>query len=228
LKKTKLLFFLPHLSGGGAERVTINILKQINKVEYDIVLIVLSKNGPAYKLLPKNLEVIELNINKTLFSILKLRKVIKEIKPDIIFSSIFRGHIALYFSQLWISNKPKVILRSPNSPKLLLERNELSFLMKILLDLVYKNADKIIAQTPEMKKEIIYYHKINKDKVDVFLNPIDKELINLKITNIDNPFNVEYINVVAAGRLIEQKAFDILITSFKNVIEININFKASS
>jgi len=224
-KKIKILFFLPHLVGGGAERVTINIIKLLNKELYDITLVVLSKKGPSYNLLPKDLHIIDLNVNKTIFSIFKLKKTIQVIKPNIIFSSIFRGHIALYFSILGINCKANIILRSPNSPKLILERKELNFYMKKLLDLVYKRADKIIAQTPEMKNEIVKYHFINPNKIKVFLNPIDTKLIDNKTKNIKNPFSLNDINIVAAGRIIEQKGFDILIKSMKIVINSNNNFK---
>jgi len=224
MKKIKILFFLPHLVGGGAERVTINIIKQLDKQKFAITLVVLSKEGPAYKFLPNDLNIIELYTSKTIFSILKLRKVIKNMAPDIIFSSVFRGHIAIYFSLFNFQHKPKIILRSPNSPKLILERKELNLYMKKLLDLVYKKADKIIAQTPEMKEEIIKYHFIQDEKIEVFLNPLDKKMIKDKIKNEKNPFDINKINVVAAGRLTKQKGFDILIKSFKEVLSINKNY----
>lgn len=221
----KILFFIPHLNGGGAERVTINIINQLNKISYDIFLVCLDKNGPLLNLISNKVTIIQLNSNKTMFSFFELRKTIKKIQPNILFSSLSRSNIALYISLLGFKNKPKVILRCPNSPKLLLERGELSLIMKMLLDITYINADVVIAQTPEMKIEISEIHKIPNVRIQVLLNPIDKNLINKKIQNIKNPFNNNFINVVAAGRIIEQKGFDILIKSFKDVIKTNTKFK---
>ena len=221
MKKTKILFFLPTLNGGGAERVTVNIINQLEKNKYEILLICLNKNGPLYKFVNKDISIIELNISKTIFSFFKLSKTINKFKPDIVFSSIFRGHIALFFSLFLVRISPKIILRSPNSPKLLIERKELSFVMKKLLDFAYQKADKIIAQTPEMKEEIIKYHFIIPNKIEVFINPIDKNLINEKIKQIENPFDSSKINIVASGRILEQKGFDILIKSFKDVVKYN-------
>jgi glycosyltransferase involved in cell wall biosynthesis len=126
-------------------------------------------------------------------------------------------------------NKPKIILRSPNSPKLIFENKELNFIIKKLLNIVYNSADKIIAQTPEMKDEIIAYHNVDSSKIEVFLNPIDNELIEQKILNIENPFDSKKINIVAAGRLLKQKGFDILIESLNIIInnKNNIDFKLS-
>lgn len=200
-------------------------MNQLNKETYDISLVCLNKNGPLLDLIHEDISIIELTVSKTLFSFYKLSKTINEIKPDIIFSSIFRGHIALYISLCFSNYKPKVILRSPNSPKLLIERNEISFIMKKMLEYTYKKADKIIAQTPEMKEEIVKYHYINPNKIEVFLNPIDKELIDKKLSNISNPFNPENINVVACGRLTKQKGFDTLIKAFKKVTDKNHNFR---
>jgi len=225
MKKTNILFFLPGLYGGGAEKVTVNILRKLNKDQYDLHLVLTEKKGQYLDLIPNYVKIYDLGVSRTIFSILKLRHKILEIRPDIVFSTLFRTHVVLNFALFGMKNKPKVILRSPNSPKLIIENKQISPFMKMMLDKAYRDAELIIAQTPEMKNEIIKYHHIEENKITVLLNPIDTDLIDEKIKDIQNPFDKEYVNVVAAGRLTYQKGFDVLIEAFKEVIEKNNNFR---
>ncbi|MDD2367676.1 MAG: glycosyltransferase [Sulfuricurvum sp.] len=225
MKKQKVLFFLPQMAGGGAEKVTINIMKLLDKKYFEVYLVTLSDKGPAMANVPKDIHIHILDVKKTLFSFFKLRKKITEINPDIVFSSLFRGNIALVVALTWSKLKPYIILRSPNSPKLLIANNELSRIMKYLIEFTYTKCDQIIAQTPEMREEIINFHGINPDKIKVLLNPIDQQDIDNKTVNSVSPYDSENINVIAAGRLHHQKGFDILIESFAHVITKNPNFK---
>src|SRR6056297_2395061 len=45
-QKRKILFLIPSLRGGGAERTLINLLKKIDYERYNVDLIVVSKTGP--------------------------------------------------------------------------------------------------------------------------------------------------------------------------------------
>lgn len=225
MKKVKILFFVPQLIGGGAEQVNMNIMKILNKDIFDVHLVVTTTKGTVYKKIPDSITLHDLKTPKTMFSILKLRKLIRQLNPDIVFSSLIRGHIAINLALLGIRKKPFTIFRSPNSPRLLLQYNQIGFKEKLLLENAYGRADVIVAQTPEMKDEIIEYHGIEKQKIKVFFNPIDSNEIDEKIKNITNPFESDNINVVAAGRIMYQKGFDVLIKSFKSVVEQNSQFK---
>ena len=130
--KKKIIFYLPNLSGGGAERVTINILNQLNHQKYEIHLVLGVLDGDAISILPKDIKVHSLDSARTIYSLLKLRKKIKEVKPYAIFSSLYRTHIALYFSTKGLKIRPKLVMRMPSSPKLVFKYNEMGKIFKFL------------------------------------------------------------------------------------------------
>ena len=45
VKKQLILFTLPNLNGGGAERVIINIIKSLDRDKFDIKLLLIDKIG---------------------------------------------------------------------------------------------------------------------------------------------------------------------------------------
>jgi len=223
--KIKIVFFMANLITGGAERVTVNIIKQLDKEKFDILLVMVSQNGIFLKEIPNHVTIINLNSTKTLFSIFKFRKTIQRIKPNIIYSTMTHTSIAQYLALLCIKNKPFIVLRNPTSPKLLAQEGGHKKSWRFLFKRSYHSANKILAQTPEMKEELIQYYNIPSEKIDVFFNPLDIKGIEEKIKNIHNPFDdKEKINVVAAGRLTHAKAFDVLLDAFKLVIKENNNF----
>jgi glycosyltransferase involved in cell wall biosynthesis len=222
--KKKIVFFMANLHSGGAERVTANIIKLLDKDKFDIKLLMVSKEGPFLEEIPSYVDIINMDVKKTILSIFKLRTFIKEFKPDIIYSTLFHTSIAVYFALKFIDKKPYILARNPTSPKLLVEEG-LSSIWKYFLEKSYESADKILAQTPEMKNEISQYYGVAKEKIDILINPLDTESIDKKIKSIDNPFDTNKINVVSAGRLTYAKAFDTLLYAFKEVILENNRFR---
>jgi len=45
-KKIKIIFVLPELGGGGAERVMVNLLRNLDRNIFEIIFIVGKKEGP--------------------------------------------------------------------------------------------------------------------------------------------------------------------------------------
>lgn len=227
-KNTKLpniLFILPNLNAGGAERVIVNIIRSLNCSEYNIYLVLINKIGELIELVPTKVKIIDLGINRTRYSFLKLLLVIHKIKPELIFSSTNRTNILILAISYFLTCKSKIIIREPNSPYAQYILKQLPQYYIFFIKLLYHKADIIIAQTEAMKNEINKYFKISTNKIRVVINPIDYEYIDSKVKINKNPYPQEYVNVVASGRIDKQKGFDFLIKSFKRVINKNNNFR---
>lgn len=220
----KVIFILPSHTGGGAEHVTMNVINQLDYSAFEVTLILIHSKDIPKDLINSKFKIITLNRSTTLKSFFSLLKIIKKVKPDLIFSSLFRLNIILASILLLIPSKAKLILRSPNSPSLLIKNNQMSYIMKKLISFSYNKANVVIAQTPDMAEEIIKYHDVDKKKVKFILNPIDENKIVDSLKENLSPFKKNKINIVASGRLTHQKGFDILLDGFKLVTLKNSNF----
>jgi glycosyltransferase involved in cell wall biosynthesis len=68
--KTKVLFLIPSLVGGGAERTLINILKNIDYLLFDVHLVIVDNNGIYCRQVPKQVKVLPLFSNTKLVRVL--------------------------------------------------------------------------------------------------------------------------------------------------------------
>jgi len=225
-KKKDILFVLPSLSGGGAERVTTNIINLIKKNNFNINILLINNIGPFKDLIfDNNINIINLNKKHARTSYFKLVKIINTIKPDIVFSTLQHVNILLLIFKRLYKSKPKLIIREANTPSQFMGNLNL-FKKKLFLFLLktqYKKADLIIAQCNEMRDDIISTYKLNNvDNVITIYNPIDVKFIKNKSTDF-NPFNDTYVNIVSIGRLTYQKGFDILLKSISIVRELYPN-----
>ena len=218
-----ILFVIPTLNGGGAERVFINILRSLNKEKFNISLLLQDKSGVFTKLLPSDIKIVTLKSKKTRFNFISLLKNIKIINPQIIVSTTNRMNILVLLTSL-LKKEAKIIIREPNMPSAQINNKQLPFYYLWLIKLLYPRANHIIAQTEAMKSDITNIFNIPKDKVIVLTNPIDKQYIIKQSESSINPYNNDKINLVASGRLTEAKGFEFLIRSFSKVVQQNHRF----
>ena len=64
VKINKTAFFLPTLEGGGAEKVCVNLIRELNKRNIKVELVLSKAKGPYLASVPKEVKVIDLNAPK--------------------------------------------------------------------------------------------------------------------------------------------------------------------
>ena len=204
-----ILFILPDLNQGGAERVITTLCNELDRAKFCPKLVLFKKEGYYLNHLKDDVEIIELNISRIRYSIFKIIPLINKLKPNIVFTGW--GEISAFLSPLIpFFSKTKFVTRETNVVSKHVTRKEILFFYRF-----YNNFHQIIAQSDDMKNDLIDNFKIHSSKIIKINNPVDFEMINqLKEESIEQDNNTDYKNVVSIGNLSKRKGFDLLLNVF--------------
>jgi glycosyltransferase involved in cell wall biosynthesis len=214
--RTKILFLIPSLAGGGAERVIVNLLRHLDRSKFDLILAVVNMNSAVFLAdLPSDVKLVDLECTRVRFAILKIIRLIWKIQPKVVFSTL--GHLNLMLAIL----KPLL----PKSIRYLCR--ETTILSEGLKSYSYPHCwewgyksfytrfDKIICQSRYMRDDLIANFGLPANKLVVINNPVDisrvRDLAAKPITTGILKDDKHVINLVSVGRLVKVKGFDLLI-----------------
>ena len=201
-----VMFCLGSLGIGGAERVITNLANTFVKEKNNKVSIVVSTPKEKIYQLDKKIrfEVIDSldeknKIKKIIKRIIKTKKIIKDINPDIIVA--FLPEPSIRVAMLKKQLKIPTIISVRDDPKVDYKKMK----MKLPMKLFFKNADGFVFQTEEQKR---YFSKSIQDKSTIIFNPINSKFI------CDPYIGKRNNKIVSAGRLLPQKNQKLLIDAF--------------
>lgn len=217
MKKVSILIILPSLAAGGAEKVTISFIENLDKNIYNVHLILLNANGPLKLKIKKN--VYNLKSTRLRSGFLKLINKIRSINPDIIFSTFPHITLPILLIKRWLPNQTYIISREPNMVNSSLKYSSFSFILKSLHKLCLPSADKIIVNSSAMLNDLII-KGFDKNKLLLVHNPVDD--IDLRKINNFIRHPGEGLRLVGMGRLVYQKGFDRIIPILQNLNKIHL------
>lgn len=221
MKKIKILFVLDSLGLGGAQSVILNILKYIDRNKFNAELALFTLEGDYMNNLPEDITYYDLNSVRTRYMIFSLIRLLREIKPQIIFSTLLKVNAAINIAVKLAGVSPKVIIRSSNffSSKF---RDE-PFYTNILSRWANRNADSIVATTEEMRSDMYKNFSIPLNKIKVIYNPVDIKFIDEMSRKPieDSSFEINSRKnsplIISMGRLTDQKGYSYLLKAFQIV-----------
>jgi len=219
LKLKKILFILPSLKAGGAERVLSFVAQNIDKTKFLSTLLVLGfEKDAVYEV--KNVNIVYLNKKRLLNSLWAILKFIVRSKPNIVVSSIihvniFTGILAFFFRKIkFVAREASVISKMNEYSKNIILNNN------IVLSIVYNNFSKIICQSKDMYNDIHNNYKISKEKLCVINNPITKKHSVKSIWNK----SVELVNFITVGRLSKEKGHSRILENLTRIDSYNYHY----
>ncbi|MDO4764065.1 MAG: glycosyltransferase [Flavobacteriaceae bacterium] len=217
-KKISVMFILPNLHTGGAERIITTISNHLPREEFQPSILLFQKEGGYLEFLKNDVEIIDIQTSSIRSSLIPIMKTIWKRKPDIVFSGW--GEISAFLSPfIPFFKHTKFISRETNIVSEHVTRKEIRFFYKF-----YNNFHQIITQSDDMTRDLLENFNIKKEKIIKINNPVDFEFINEKLAISGQPqsFDDEFKNVVAIGNLSSRKGFDNLLKVFSYLKEEKI------
>lgn len=164
----RVIQVLPNLNEGGVERGVVDLNKEFIKVNIDNIVI--SNGGRLVDNIEKDggthiyFDVSSKNIFSIFYRVIKLRKILKDLNPDIIHVRSRVPAWLVFFANKGLNFKIVSTVHGYNS---------VSFYSKIMT-----NADKIICGSKFMIDHIIKHYNTNRDKIFLIPRGIDEEYFN--------------------------------------------------
>lgn len=205
-----ILFILPDLEAGGAERIITTIANHLPREKFEPKILLLRKEGAYLEILKDDVEVIDMNVQRIRNSLLPILNEIRKRKPEIVFCGF--GEVNAYISFfIKMFPKTKFIARETNVVSKHVTRKDIRFFYKF-----YNNFHKIICQSDDMQEDLADNFNIKKEKIVKINNPVDFDFIDGKLTESTKPesFKNGFKNIVAIGNLSPRKGFDNLLKVF--------------
>ena len=210
--RRRVLFIINSLAGGGAERVMATLLAHSAPWHgrYEIALALLDDEPRAYAV-PEGITVHQFASRGSLArATFALRRLLSDWRPDVALSFLTRANVAA-----WLARRhamPLVISERVNTSAHL-SHGLAGQLSRRMVALAYPRADHLIAVSHGVADDLAANFGVDRGKVTVLSNPVD--LASIEASAAAAPeIEIEGPYVVAAGRLVENKNFALLIDAF--------------
>lgn len=206
----KIVFAVPTLTGGGAERVVSVWAGQLNKIGYEVFILLLCRSKNEYYV-DERIKLYSVSSDEEAYKYLNnfskirvLRKFVKEIKPDYVISFLPHVQVMMFIATLGSNIKRIETVRlSPWDQEIN------GKLRKVAWKLCFVFATKIIVQTEEQK---LFFGKRQQRKCVVIPNPLSDVYKNIRKKT--DEYNTIASKFVAAGRIDKQKNYVLMIEAF--------------
>lgn len=210
-----LMFVIPSLAGGGAERTLMHLLNHLDERLYRVT-VVLFEDVMTYEA-GIRFPVRWIKLGKTskwdvVTLIIRLRRTMAQVRPDSVIASLYYANILTTLAAFGMRARPRVILCEHSDPRVY------PAFYQRLIRLTYRYADVVVPVSRAIGQVLSGQFRVPPASVKTIHNPVplDEIATGARDGKPDHPFlrgNKGPI-ILGMGRLIRVKRFDRLLEAF--------------
>tara|TARA_R110000868_G_scaffold149712_2_gene372283 strand:+ start:1895 stop:3046 length:1152 start_codon:yes stop_codon:yes gene_type:complete len=211
--RKNIVFVLPSLTAGGAERVLISLMNGLDRERFKPFIVTVSDKGELHDFIDHDIPHYSLQKESVFKSAPALYKMLKQLKPDVVMSTMAHMNFTVMALKPFFLNT-SFIIREAITPSFFFNKyKNRGFIIKGLYKRYYPKADMVISPAATIFDEFINELHLDAHNFKVLPNPVNLQKMraqdNFKAITDKRKNTVAF---VACGRLGQQKGFDRLIS----------------
>lgn len=223
MSRVHVAFYIPDLTVGGAERVTVNIANGFAERGYRVDLVLSTRTGENLQSVSETVRVVDLQTPSVpalgvLASVPGLRSYLRRERPAVLFSAMTYANVAAVLAAAAAGVETKVIPTEHNMFGT--KRGAKERVTRTLARRLYPRADHVVAVSDGVADSVRLGTDVDPEDVSVLYNPMDIGSIR---EAAHEPIDDEWLTspafdtIVTVGRLEAQKDHETLLRAFERV-----------
>lgn len=227
-QRRRVLILIPTLQGGGAERVIVTLLRHMDRSRFRFTLAVVDARGALFRQdVPADVDFLDLGCSRVRHALPSILRLIWRCRPHVVLTTIGHLNLALALLRVFMPRGTRLLARETVVVSKNLQQQGRAWIWALAYRLLGRSFDVLVCQSQDMKDDLVVNFRIPADKTVVINNPVDvlrlRRLAAEPMPAGAMTTEVEgVLKLVAAGRLVEQKGFDLLLEAVSRCRNIPI------
>jgi len=216
-RHVKVLLLIPHLGGGGAEKVTALLARGLCHERFDLHLGLITQRYVDESGRFPGVSVHALGASRVRAGAFRLLRLVRELEPALILSGMAHLNFLVLLLRPFFPRKTCVLVRQNGTLREALASDSLPHWTRLLYRLTYPHADRVLCQSDAMARDMETLG-LPRTLLAVLPNPVDLQAIRTSAKapssqSADSWTGSPGPHLLAIGRLSAEKGMDLLLNA---------------